>query len=39
MIKIFKDKDGNLYSQELETVYYIKTLNLKDNQIQNSIIS
>ena len=39
MNKIFKDKDGNLYSTELETIYYVKTLNVKDNTVENSVIS
>lgn len=39
MNKIFKDKDGNLYSTELGTIYYVKTLNIKDNTVENSVIT
>lgn len=39
MTKIYKDKNGNLYSKELETIYYVNTLNTEINEVDKSIVS
>lgn len=39
MAKIYKDENGNLYSKELETIYYVNVLDIEKNELDRFVIS